>query len=68
MSATTRKRYLVKIIEWGSYVRWIEAESSEQAIELAEQDFCEYGDADFTRKDGSVDCEVWEVQEISANS
>lgn len=63
-----RKRYLVNLVEWGSYVRWVEADSGEQAIELAEQDFCEYGDADFNRKDGSVDCEVWEEQAISADS
>lgn len=64
MSTTTRKRYLVNVMEWGSYVRWIEADSAEQAIELAEQDFFEHGDSGFTRKDGSVDCEIWEEDSI----
>lgn len=64
MSRATRKRYLVNVIEWGSYVRWIEADSAEHATELAEHEFYEYGDANFNRKDGSVDCEVWEEAEL----
>lgn len=67
-TASTRKRYLVNVIEWGSYVRWIEADSAEAAIELAEHDFYEHGDSSFTRKDGSVDCDVWEEQDIDAKS
>jgi hypothetical protein len=65
-TTSTRKRYLVNVVEWGSYVRWIEADSAEAAIELAEHEFYEHGDADFKRKDGSVDCEVWEMQDITA--
>lgn len=68
MSVTTRKRYLVNLVEWSSYVRWIEAESAEHAIERAENDFYEYGDEGFTRKDGSIECEVWEEQDIPTNS
>lgn len=64
MSTTVPKRYLVNVVEWGSYVRWIEADSEEHAVEQAEHDFCENGDTGFTRKDGSVDCEVWEEQAI----
>jgi len=67
MSTSNSKRYLVNVIEWGSYVRWIEAESAEAAIERAESDFYEYGDEGFTRKDGSVECEVWEEQDIPAD-
>jgi hypothetical protein len=69
MSTTSnRKRYLVNVIEWGSYVRWIEADSAEHAMEMALNDFYEHGDADFKRKDGSVDCEVWETQDITADT
>ena len=63
-----RKCYLVNLVEWGSYVRWVEADSAESAMELALHDFYEHGDADFKRKDGSVDCEVWEEQEIPSES
>ncbi len=63
-----RKRYLVNVVEWGSYVRWIEAASAETAMERALHDFYEHGDADFNRKDGSVDCEVWEEQAIPSES
>jgi hypothetical protein len=38
-TTSTRKRYLVNIVEWGSYVRWVEADSSENAMELALHDF-----------------------------
>lgn len=61
---STRKRYLVNLVEWGSYVRWIEADSAEHAIELAEQEFSEHGDSGFTLKDGCVDCDVWKDANI----
>ncbi|AHB50007.1 hypothetical protein W911_05960 [Hyphomicrobium nitrativorans NL23] len=67
MTASTRKRYRINLVEWSSYVRWIEAESAEAAIERAENDFCEYGDEGFTRKDGSIECEVWEEEDIPAD-
>ncbi|WP_072377281.1 hypothetical protein [Hyphomicrobium sp. NDB2Meth4] len=67
MTTSPRKRYLVNLVEWSSYVRWIEAESAEEAIKRAETDFCEYGDEGFTCKDGSTECEVWEQQEIPAD-
>lgn len=69
MSTTSnRKRYLVNVIEWGSYVRWIEAYNAENAVEMALNDFYEHGDADFRRKDGSVDCEVWETQDLASDT
>lgn len=68
MSTTTRKRYLVNVVEWGNYVRWIEADSAENAMELALHEFYEHGDTGFTRKDGSVDCDVWEEQAIPTDA
>jgi hypothetical protein len=56
MSTATRKRYLVNLVTWESYVQWFEAESAEHAIELAEEDYSNNGDANFHGKGGGIEC------------
>lgn len=65
MSTTTRKRYLVNIVTWSSYVQWIEADSDEEAIERAEEDYADNGDENFKHKDGGIEsCAIWEEAEL----
>ena len=57
MSTTSnRKRYLVSLVTWESYVQWFEADSDEHAIELAEDDYSDNGDANFHCKGGGINC------------
>ena len=64
-TATKRKRYLVNVVTWSSYVQWIEAESADDDIERAEEDYSDNADENFKHKDGGIDsCAIWEEEEI----
>lgn len=53
---STRKRYMVNLVTWESYVQWFEADSAEHALEQAEADYSENGDANFHCKGGGLNC------------
>lgn len=62
---STRRRYLVNLVTWESYVQWFEADSREHAIELAEQDYSDNGDINFKCKDGGLDCsDIWDEEDV----
>ena len=54
----TRKRYRVCLVSWGSYVQSFDAESAEHAMELAEQDYCEFGYVDAAVFNREVDIAI----------
>lgn len=65
MTAINRKRYLVNLVTWESYVQWFEADSAEHAMELAEQDYSDNGDINFKCKDGGIDCsDIWDEEVV----
>lgn len=65
MSTTTRKRYRVSIVAWSNYVRWIEAPSRDEVMQIAESDFGDNGDENFTAKDGGIESvDVLDEEEI----
>jgi hypothetical protein len=68
MSTNTRKRYLVNLVTWESYVQWFEAESAEHSIDLAEADYSENGDANFHCKGGGIECsDIWREEEVRSS-
>lgn len=69
MTQSHNKRYRVALTRWDVYVQWFEASSQEDAITLAEADYEESLDDNWTHKDGNIDgFTIWDEVEIGGDA